>query len=60
MTPSYLPEPYSEWKDIDEGIHLEDTEKENPEMLKRLCKEVPEETQVGSLIRNRQPVSENK
>ena len=50
------PEAYGERDDVDEGIHLEHTEEEYSEVLKRLSEEVPEQAEVGSLVRDREPV----
>ena len=54
-----LTEPDWERQDIDEGIDLKDTEKEHSEVFKRLCEEVPEETNVWSEVRHCQPVGKN-
>ena len=48
----YLPESYSEWEDIDEGIDLKHTQKEHSEVLKGLREEVPEEAKIRSLVRD--------
>jgi hypothetical protein len=37
---------------MDEGINLKDTEEEQTEMLKHFCKEIPEQTDIRSKIRN--------
>jgi hypothetical protein len=36
-----MPESDSQWQDVDECIDLEDTEKEDSEVLKGLSEEVP-------------------
>ena len=48
-----IPESDSQWQDVDECIDLEDTEKEDSEVLKGLGEEVPEQTKVGGLVRDR-------
>ena len=50
---SCIPESNSQWEDVDECIDLEDTEKENSKVLKGLGEEVPEQTKVGGLVRDR-------
>ena len=49
-----IPESDSQWKDVDECIDLEDTEKEDSKVLKGFSEEVPEQTKVGGLVWNSQ------
>ena len=50
LSPPVLPESDGEGDDVDEGIHLEHTEKEHSEVFERLSEEIPEQTEVGGLI----------
>ena len=47
---THIPEPDSQWQDIDECIDLEDTEEKDSKVLKGLGEEVPEQTKVGRLV----------
>ena len=47
-----IPESDGERQDVEEGIDLEYTEEEDSEVFKCLSEEVPEQTNVGSQIRN--------
>ena len=49
----FIPESDSQWQDADECIDLEDTEKEDSEVLKGLSEEVPKQAKVGGLVRDR-------
>ena len=53
MSCCVIPESDSQWQDVDECIDLEDTEKEDSKVLKGLGEEVPEQTKVGGLVRDR-------
>lgn len=37
---------------VEEDVNLEDAEEEEAEMFKHFCKEIPEEADVGSQVRN--------
>ena len=48
----YVPKPDCEWQDVDEGVDLEHTQEKHSEVLKGLREEIPEQPQVGSLVRD--------